>query len=131
MTDMREVDERVEQRLPGYVWLWFAVAGGQAAWAVAVLIAYPMVQVACETGIIWLVHSVRWIAMVVALASTAAGFTAWRRVSAVVGDDEPLATVRHVQRARFMAFAGMILSAVAFLLLFVEDIAAWMIDPCL
>jgi hypothetical protein len=125
------VDLDVEHELPGYLWLWFAVIGGQAAWAIALLTAYPMVQVACETGLPILVHLVRWSAAIVSGAATAAGFLAWRRIEGLRAAHEPLATARHVQRARLMAFAGMLLSAAALLFLVLEDIATWVIDPCL
>jgi hypothetical protein len=125
------VDLDVEHDLPGYLWLWFAVIGGQAAWAVAFLLAYPMVQVACETGMSIVVHLPRWIAAVIAGSAVAAGFLAWRRIEALRAAHEPLATARHVQRARLMAFAGMLLSSAGLLFLVLEDIATWVIDPCL
>jgi hypothetical protein len=131
MSEARRVDPDIDERIPGYLWLWFAALGGQVAWALAVLIAYPTVQVACETGLTVLVHAVRWTAMVVALAATAAGYLAWRRIEPLRDAGVPRATARHLQRARLMGFGGMLLSAGGFLLLFLEDLAAWVIDPCL
>lgn len=115
-------------QLPGPLPQAFAVVGGMAAWGVAVLIAYPMVQIACAVGSSLLVHMVRWIATVVAVAATAAGIWIYRRAQAV--DAERIGPER-VQRVRFMGAAGALLSASGALLLIVEDIATWVIDPCL
>jgi hypothetical protein len=114
-------------RLPGWGRLWFAVAGGQAAWGIAVLAAYPMVRIGCALGMPLVVHAVRWTAMAVAVAATIAGVRAWRDGRAVLRD----APMREAQRAVFMGLVGALLSAAAFVLLFVEDLATWVIDPCL
>jgi hypothetical protein len=122
----RPVDPGAAQ-LPGWGRLWFAVAGGQAAWAVALLAAYPLVRVGCALGTPLVVHGVRWIAMVVAMAATVTGVRVWRQARAVLRD----APVREAQRAVFMGLVGALLSATGFLLLFMEDLATWVIDPCL
>lgn len=121
--------ERVRsQPLPGWLPLWFGVAGGQAAWAVAVLVAYPTVAVVCNAGAsaLW-VHLVRWSALVVALAATSVAYRSWR-LGQRAGDDVPAALAA---RVRFMGLGGVVLSAAGAFLLVVEDIATWVIDPCL
>lgn len=116
------------QRLPGWLPLWFGVAGGQAAWAVAVLVAYPIVAVVCnaEASSVW-IHLVRWSALAVALAAAAVAHRSWR-VGRDAGEDVPVALAT---RVRFMGLGGVLLSVSAAFLLLVEDIAAWVIDPCL
>lgn len=139
--------EEARARLPGGRSLAFAVAGGQAVWALALLVAYPTVQVACAADLPILVHLVRWIAMVVALGATVTGGRAWRAAHAAgamapgehgdpASPDEPpraFATGwrRHAQRVAFLGFAGMLLSGIAVFLLFVEDLGTWVIDPCI
>jgi hypothetical protein len=108
----------------------FAVVGGQAAWAVALLVAYPTVQVACRLNLPLLVHLVRWTALAVAVPATLVGYRSWRRLGEAeraVADSPPHAT----QRTSFVAFGGMLLSGMAVLLLFIEDLATWVIHPCL
>lgn len=116
------------RRLPGWLSLWFGVAGGQAAWGVAVLVAYPSVAMACNAGAstIW-IHLVRWSALVVALAATAVAHRCWR-IGQEAGDDVP---AKHAARVRFMGLGGVLLSGTGAFLLFVEDMATWVIDPCL
>jgi hypothetical protein len=114
--------------LPSWLALWFGVAGGQAAWGLAVLIAYPTVAAVCQAEAPrFFIHAVRWTAMVVAIAATAVAFRSWRQAEAVRAEaPEPAAS-----RASFMGLGGMMLSATATFLLFVEDMATWVIDPCL
>lgn len=117
-----------EGDLPGWVALWFGALGGQAAWALAVLAAYPTVAIVCEAGAstLW-IHLVRWVAAVVAVAATAVALRSWRAGQAATGGVPP----KVVTRVRFMGLGGALLSGAAVFLLFVEDIAAWVIHPCL
>lgn len=124
----RPTPEVRHRRLPGWAPLWFGVAGGQAAWAIAVLVAYPTVAAVCDAGAstIW-VHLVRWSALAVALSATAVAYRSWR-VGRSAGDDVPAALAA---RVRFMGLGGVLLSGAGAFLLFVEDIATWVIHPCL
>ena len=111
----------------------FGVVGGMAAWGVALLTAYPMVQVACAVGQPLLVHLVRWVAMLVALAATLTARHVHLRARATADaltDDDPV-LVERAHRVRFVGFGGMLVSATGVLLLVVEDLATWVIDPCL
>lgn len=121
--------ERVgPERLPGWPSLWFGVIGGQAAWAAAVLIAYPTVAVVCDAdaSTIW-IHLVRWSALAVALAAVAVAHRNWRTAGEISADVAPTVA----SRVRFMGLGGVILSSAGAFLLIVEDIATWAIDPCL
>lgn len=122
------VERMRTRRLPGWLPLWFGVAGGQAAWAVAVLVAYPTVAIVCNAGAstVW-IHLVRWSALVVALAATAVAYRSWR-IAQEAADDAPPTLVA---RVRFMGLGGALLSGAGAFLLFVEDLATWVIDPCL
>lgn len=121
--------ERVRTwRLPGWGPLWFGVFGGLAAWGLAVLVAYPTVAMVCGAGAstLWF-HLVRWSALVVALAATTVAYRSWRTAQQAV-DDVPVALAA---RVRFMGLGGALLSGAGVFLLIVEDIATWVIDPCL
>lgn len=117
--------------LPGPFPQVFAVVGGQAAWGIAVLSAYPVVQIACAAGQPLLVHLVRWIAAAVALGATATGYRVYRRAQQVTGEDEGWVGRERIQRVRFVGFGGTLLSGTGLFLLLVEDLATWVIDPCL
>jgi hypothetical protein len=117
--------------LPGPAPQAFAVVGGMAAWGVALLTAYPVVQIACSVGQPLLVHLVRWTATLIALTATLTGRHVYRRARAAEpGPDDPVVRER-IQRTRFLGFGGMLVSATGVLLLVVEDLATWVIDPCL
>lgn len=114
--------------VPGWAALWFGVVGGQAAWGAAVLVSYPTVAAVCEAGAssLW-VHGVRWTALVIALAATAVARANWLR-----GRRPPTDVPERVAaRVRFLGLGGMLLSASGAFLLLVEDLATWVIDPCL
>lgn len=117
-----------EDALPGWVTLWFGVLGGLAAWGAAVLVAYPTVAAVCSAGAstVW-IHMVRWVAMVIAITATAVAARSWRDGRATGSGASP--TV--VSRVRFMGLGGALLSGAAVFLLVVEDIATWVVDPCL
>lgn len=116
------------QRLPGWPQLWFGVAGGQAAWAIAVLVAYPTVAAVCDAGTstLW-IHVVRWSALAVALAAAVVASRNWRAAGHLPDGAPP----HLVSRLRFMGLGGVLLSSAGAFLLIVEDIATWVIDPCL
>lgn len=130
-TDAADVTSDGPRALPGRFPQVFAVVGGQAAWGIAVLTAYPMVQVACAAGQPLLVHLVRWIAAAVALAATVTGYRVYRVYRQAAPEDEGSIARERIQRVRFVGFGGMLLSATGLLLLLVEDLATWVIDPCL
>lgn len=139
-----------EPRPPGTLAQAFAVGGGMAAWGVALLVAYPTVQLACAAGLPVLVHLVRWIALAVAIAAT---LTGWRVAAAardLAGSSAAAGAARgadaegahpdaeaesapaaRIERLRFMGLGGALLSASGAFLLVVEDLAAWVIHPCL
>lgn len=122
-----ERSRKAAGELPGWGRLWFGVVGGQAAWGLAVLIAYPTVAAVCDAqASVLFVHAVRWVAAAVAVTAAVVGYGNWRRAERA--RDAPL---RKAQLASFMGFVGMLLSAAGVVLLLVEDLAAWVIDPCL
>lgn len=114
--------------LPGRLSQTFGVVGGMGVWGMALLVAYPTVQVACVVGQPVLVHLVRWTAMVVALAAT---LTAWRVYRRAERADDEAAGVTRVRSVRLIGLAGTLISASGLLLLLIEDMATWVIDPCL
>lgn len=116
------------RRLPGWGALWFGVLGGLAAWGLAVLVAYPTVAIVCDAGAspVW-IHLVRWTALVIALAATTVAYRSWRTAGRA-GDHVPAGLAA---RVRFMGLGGALLSGAGAFLLIVEDIATWVIDPCL
>lgn len=118
-------EQRQARPLPGAAARAFAVSGGLAAWAIAFLAAYPLVRVSCAVGSSLPVHLVRWAAMVVAVAAT---LTGWRLYRAA-GTHPPEG--HGTEKARFFGRAGMVLSVGGLALLAVEDLASWVIDPCL
>lgn len=116
------------EELPGLAPQLFALMGGISVWMVAVLTAYPMVRIACVVGQPLLVHLVRWIAALVALAATLTAIWVYRRGKQA---DEGRVGAAAARNVRLVGFAGALIGATGVLLLLVEDLATWVIDPCL
>lgn len=110
---------------PGSAARAFAVTGGLAAWAIAFLAAYPLVRVSCAVGTSLPVHLVRWVAMAVAVGAIVTGSRLYWAGRAHPPEE------RGSQKARFFGLTGMVLSGGGLALLAVEDLASWVIDPCL
>lgn len=128
-TDAAAGDTAAARRaLPGRRPQVFGVVGGMGAWGIAVLAAYPMVQIACAVSQPLLVHLVRWVATAVAVAATLTAWGVYRH--AREADEDDAGPVR-VRNTRMVGFGGALVSASGVLLLVVEDLAAWVIDPCL
>lgn len=121
-------DPAVREELPGRLPQVFGVVGGMGVWGVAVLTAYPMVQIACAAGQPLLVHLVRWVAAAVALVATITAWRVYRRADRV--DDDHVGPAR-ARNTRLVGLGGTLISASGVLLLVIEDIATWVIDPCL
>lgn len=113
--------------LPGRLPQVFGVVGGMGAWGIALLTAYPTVQIACVVGQPLLVHLVRWVALVVAVAAMLTAWQVSRRAQRA--DEDRVGPVR-VRNARLVGLGGALVSASGVLLLAMEDAAAWVIDPC-
>lgn len=111
-------------QLPSGRRLWFAFLGGALAWAVHIGARYPLVEVACNSGLgVWVLHAVTALCLGVALA---AGVVSWRLC-------ERLETADHFplrRRSLFMARSGIFLSALFAFIIVLEAMPAFMVDPC-
>lgn len=124
-----DVRGRAGERMPGWFALWFGVIGGQAAWAIGLLVAYPTVAAVCGADAPRVViHLVRWVAFAIAVTATSVAYRSWRRAQAATDSGVASETVT---RTAFMGLGGLLLSAAGAFLVFVEDLATWVIDPCL
>jgi hypothetical protein len=107
--------------------LWFAFLGGPVAWSARLLASYPLVSVACRMESTMPLNVVTAATAAVALAAAFTGWAAFRRVQTTAPDARTVAW----NRARFMAIAGIMISALFTYAIIVEGVSALLHDPCL
>jgi hypothetical protein len=107
--------------------LWFAFLGGPIAWSARLLASYPMVSVACRAGTTLPLNLITAATAAVGVAAVLTGIVALRRVPRAgdggLGDS--------YARARFMAIAGIMISALFTYAILAEGLSALLHDPCL
>jgi hypothetical protein len=125
------VDVRTEPR-PGPRTLVqiFGFGGGMMFYALHLLIGTPLVALSCEIGSTWPVHVASGVAVAGILA---AGIAAWAVLRAGRADaasrdrrDEPLAL-----RRGFLGATGLMLNALALVIVVWADIPNQVLSPCL
>lgn len=99
--------------------LWFAALGSPIAWAVHLVVIYPLVPVACRAGgtlSIWIVS------FACAAIAVASGAVAFRHRNHRGGAEE--------ERARFMARAGLAASVLFLAIIVAETVPVLFASPC-
>jgi hypothetical protein len=106
--------------------LWAGVLAGPLATLTQLQANYALVPWACGAGRVWALHLVAFLALVV---SVAAGLLSWRNLRRAGGgwDDEGAGVV---PRSRFMAVVGLLISALAALVVIAQWIPIFVHDPC-
>ena len=112
---MREGSGRDHGPTAGRLTLAFAVFGGMAAWVLHLGVSYALVPLVCETGHTFLFHVLTGGTGLTAAGATAAGARIWRttRGGDCASDDRV---------PRFLALAGMLLSAYFLFLILAEGL---------
>ncbi len=124
-TDTHTVSEGEEARrshsiLSGVrdaILVWYALLGGIGAWTIHLVFFAAYVQYSCnEAGTLWVMHLVT----VVTLAMTAAAmWMCWRMMRKADGDE---ASDEEGGRAQFIARLGLMIGALNFALILLEEI---------
>jgi hypothetical protein len=112
--------------------LWFAVAGGPAAWSIDALSAIAIENDYCAHGAVGggaasAVVPLIGIALAAALVTVAAGFTGWRHLSGA-GEDTGLGDTDE-DRRRFMARFGVVISILTLFGIVLRLITVLFISP--
>jgi hypothetical protein len=121
MDDSRET--HVERR---DVLLWFAVLAGPFAWAMHEQVSYMLTPTACDSGRHILLHLVSLVALLIALAGAALGwsrFKAFPEGSTEKGDPE-------ASRIRFMALSAAVSCAFFALVILAAEVPNLVLRVC-
>lgn len=103
---------------PSSVLLWISILTGPTAFAIAFQSRYALVQWACGNHKDWVLHVIALTALIACVGSAAIAWAAFVRL------DQPL------QRARFMAISGFIISGIFALALIANWIPQFFFHPC-
>lgn len=102
--------------------VWAALVGAPLAWGLALGASYVLVPVSCELGTVLPLHAVRAVTAAAALAAAAASHGVRR---ATRGSEAP-----PVRRTAFLAFLGVAVASFSALLIVLEGVANFAVDPC-
>lgn len=117
-------------------WAWFGMSAAPTAWLVQEAVCYAVVAQACYPGFApretpafggWLIP-VMGVTVLAAAAAIAGGLTAWRHFGE--GSDGHGAFLPGEVQQKFLAFAGLLLSGVFLLGIFVNLAAVVLLPAC-
>jgi hypothetical protein len=95
-------------RLSDGRWVWYGLLAPPAAWALQEWLGWYFGQRTCQglapTSVRWILLGVSAVALCVALAGVARGWSVWR--------DREVLDADHRDRVDFMAFGGLLVSAI-------------------
>ena len=146
----RSGDKSVQQNKPHadqsnpdvhHVFLWFGVFGGPAAWSLQLLINYPLMAHACYPGKVplgaptsgraWAIAvTVNALMILVALAAGATAISMWRRSRTQLAEETKGLLENRPARTHFMAYSGMLVSALFLFALIMSAMPLFIVPPC-
>jgi hypothetical protein len=106
--------------------LWAGILAGPFAWVLHLQTSYSLTETACAGGRQWLLHVASLVALLLPIAGALCALRLWRRLpagSTSHGDD-------FSSRSRFMALAGIVLSAFFVLVILAQWIPTWILGAC-
>jgi hypothetical protein len=122
------VEQRHEQghedRPVGMAMLIFAMLAGPVAWSLRLMIAYPLVLLACNTGWEFLLYLVSGVTAAGAIAGGVVSRIVWRRARTQARARGP------GNRSLFVGIFGMASSALFLVAILVESFAIVQLNPC-
>ncbi len=108
--------------------LWFSALGPPLAWGLHNVVSYGLATVICVPGQILLLHLVTVVTALIALAAAIVG---WRSRTHLNRNEWPDAYRISEQRAYFMAHFGLISGIFFLVVILVEGIPNFYLEPCL
>lgn len=107
--------------------IWLGFFGGAASWGLRLTFSYLSIPYVCETGAMWLMHVISASFIVLALLAMWSGITVWRGARSRRED----AGTDVWERNEFLGLAGAFLSGLFTLVIVLENVANFFVDPCL
>jgi hypothetical protein len=111
--------------LPPVSLQWIGFLGGPMVWAVAFFVSYALVPTICQRGGLWILQVIPVVGFLLILGAGGVSWRNWTRLAGQGADPE-----KRVERGRFMALAGMVLSVGFGLLVVAQLIPTFAVHPC-
>ncbi|MFW6098260.1 MAG: hypothetical protein ACOC9Z_09285 [Chloroflexota bacterium] len=116
--------------------LWFGVAAGPILWAIQLVVVYALVSLACNwrffsftlLGVPGIVVILTTVTLVLSAIVLYAGLLSWHNWRVI--QEEEHAHGRREERHYFLAYSGVLLSALFLLVMLVSLIPAFVLGPC-
>jgi hypothetical protein len=131
--------ERTEAHV-SRVALWFGLVGAPALWSVQVMAGFAIAAHGCFPRTLPLASPtldvraltllITIVATLVAIAAGATALASWRRVTHDVRAGDRVMLAAEADRTRFMAFSGILMSALFLLAIALSFASIWGVPPC-
>ena len=106
--------------------IWWALVAGFLAWGLDLGLSYMLEQHSCSTGHHYVLHTISFVCVLVALSGFFTGFSELRRFPANTSEEGG----SHFDRAHFQALMGAALSLAFTLVVIAGAIPRWILSPC-
>jgi hypothetical protein len=107
--------------------LWIGLLAAPAAWAFDLTISYAIVHWTCSSQQTFVLHLITLGALAMTAGGAAASWTALQHAPDAAADDGP----RPIDRGRFMAILGLLVSVFFALVMVANAVPRVMLDACL
>lgn len=126
-TDTVETDtDRYFSEPRGIVLLWIGMLAPPLAWALHLQTSYSLAYFLCDTGWEFTLHVVGAVSLSIVIVAGVIAWRSWR----LAGPTWEARGGRPVDRSRFMAASGVLLSVFFFLTVVAQWIPTLLISPC-
>ena len=122
----RTIAETTPEEEKGLLALWGGVLIAPAAYFLQLCVAYGLVYWVCRSGSSFVITLVTLLALALCVFGGFLAWRSWQKVGAEYSDDKGDA----VNRTRFMAVGGLVLSALFFVSILAQEIPNWIVEAC-
>lgn len=110
----------------GLLALWGGVLIAPSAYFLQLCVAYGMVNWVCRSGYSFVITLITLISLALCVFGAYLAWICWKQVGTEYSEDKGDA----VNRSRFMAVGGLILSALFFVSILAQEIPNWIVGAC-
>jgi len=109
--------------------LWFVFLAGPVLWIIDLMVGYPIAAIGCDAHFMGATVLLHLLTLACAAGTAVAGVVAWRRWQAS-GAGEMSVAGGGGRSGTFMELAGILMSVLFFVLILFEDVAIFVLRPC-
>jgi hypothetical protein len=124
-----EETKRMNMEEPGDVRLWFGALGGPIAWAIHLVLLYPLVPFVCQAGGSILLYIVAFVLIGVIVFAGITAWLSWKKIP--VEDQRRLLDDMNTDRRTFMSFFGLLSSGFFLFAAILGTLPIFFMHPCL